>query len=701
MNALADVVRGMDALADIVVLRPWRLITTLETGRARMWRTSTATAGTRISPLSHRPPQNSMLVGLDEFVSCTVCAQRRSDVWPNIEVLLEGPCIQLEVVAVQAMPSNSMMVLEVERNQAFIIVDRIRLGDLGGDGPNGGQILRVPVSIVEALKATAAQQASADGPVVRLSIVTDGVLFGSSQLGTAGTRTLGELVRYTSATLLVQNEETGFPVVSGSPPIPCEFTLKAVADSLPKGWSRPKPPPYEGRRYKRHVFMMTRGTRGDVQPFVALAVGMANQQGWLVTVCTELYWREFVEKHAQNLDNGAIRFLPCGGDTHLETSSWFYSQAMQNNSDAMQTVIMAASEWNFFPSTPVIVHQVAREQKGEHPIDLLICGFTLVGVCMLASEKCGVPMAGFIAQAAAIPTVDPSADQILFGAQAARKTIKSTFENFLLNPNALPNLRSDFGLSRWKATWPTIFKQAVPMVIPMHPETFTRPADWGPHVSLTDFIFLRPKNSSSKPLATELQDFIDVSRAAGRKIMLMTFSSMPVPRRSIFRVAIRMLRETKHKMSLIFVGKGLGMAGQDLVSASAELIAAGQLMEVENADFGSLFPQLDAFIVHGGLGTTVEAIRTRKPVAVTGILLMDQRFWADVVCKKLIGPEPATIDKFYHSCVEFADKALDPDSEWAKAAAALTFGSTRGDDGVRANVNGFKALLDGGVQAVR
>ena len=128
MDALADVVRGMDALADIVVLRPWRLITTLETDDARMWRTSTATADTRISPLSHRPPQNSMLVGLDEFVSCTVCAQRRSDVWPNIEALLEGPCIQLEVVAVQAMPSNSMMVLEVERNQAFIIVDRIRLG---------------------------------------------------------------------------------------------------------------------------------------------------------------------------------------------------------------------------------------------------------------------------------------------------------------------------------------------------------------------------------------------------------------------------------------------------------------------------------------------------------------------------------------------------------------------------------------------
>ena len=42
---------------------------------------------------------------------------------------------------------------------------------------------------------------------------------------------------------------------------------------------------------------------------------------------------------------------------------------------------------------------------------------------------------------------------------------------------------------------------------------------------------------------------------------------------------------------------------------------------------GVLFRHVDAFVVHGGLGTTVEALRMKKPVAVTGTLLMDQRFW--------------------------------------------------------------------------
>ena len=62
------------------------------------------------------------------------------------------------------------------------------------------------------------------------------------------------------------------------------------------------------------------------------------------------------------------------------------------------------------------------------------------------------------------------------------------------------------------------------------------------------------------------------------------------------------------------------------------------------ADFGVLFRQMDAFVVHGGLGTTVEALRMKKPVAVTGVLLMDQRFWGGVCFNKGVGPAPVHFD---------------------------------------------------------
>ena len=60
----------------------------------------------------------------------------------------------------------------------------------------------------------------------------------------------------------------------------------------------------------------------------------------------------------------------------------------------------------------------------------------------------------------------------------------------------------------------------------------------------------------------------------------------------------------------------------ELDERKQQLVAAGKFLALERADFGVLFRQMDAFIVHGGLGTTVEALRMRKPVAVTGVLLM-------------------------------------------------------------------------------
>ena len=49
--------------------------------------------------------------------------------------------------------------------------------------------------------------------------------------------------------------------------------------------------PSSTKAYPVHVFMMSRGTRGDVQPYVALARGMASLRGWLITLCTEESWR--------------------------------------------------------------------------------------------------------------------------------------------------------------------------------------------------------------------------------------------------------------------------------------------------------------------------------------------------------------------------------------------------------------------------
>ena len=85
----------------------------------------------------------------------------------------------------------------------------------------------------------------------------------------------------------------------------------------------------------------------------------------------------------------------------------------------------------------------------------------------------------------------------------------------------------------------------------------------------------------------------------------------------------------------------------------------------------------------------------KKPVAVTGTLLMDQRFWGGVCEAKGVGPAPVHIGNFTDHCVEFVNGAFGEDSELAANARALDFGD-EANDGVRANVEAFAKLIETG-----
>merc|ERR1719336_1463008 len=148
-------------------------------------------------------------------------------------------------------------------------------------------------------------------------------------------------------------------------------------------------------------------------------------------------------------------------------------------------------------------------------------------------------------------------------------------------------------------------------------------------------------------------------------------------------------------LRMVYVGK---RSSNRLPSGTAkklgELVRSGRVLEVDRADFGVLFREMDLFVVHGGLGTTVEALRMRKPTCVTGPLLLDQRWWGDLCFQKGIGPPPVTAAAFVGKCAAFAEGALHPDDPhgWQAAAARLDWGASS-NDGVEDNVAHFERLL--------
>lgn len=184
-------------------------------------------------------------------------------------------------------------------------------------------------------------------------------------------------------------------------------------------------------------------------------------------------------------------------------------------------------------------------------------------------------------------------------------------------------------------------------MIPMREGTFDRPPDWWPNILLTDFIFLRKDAKKSVALGEPLGSFIAAARSAGGKLAIMTFSSMAVSRRSILQCSTKMIEECRYNLHLIYVGQEIGDCPEGLVAKAEALAVEGRFLSVRNADFGALFKEIDCFIVHGGLGTTVEALRMKKPCTVTGPLLLDQRFWGKLCHQKGVGTDMVHIDQFH------------------------------------------------------
>jgi len=506
--------------------------------------------------------------------------------------------------------------------------------------------------------------------------------------------------------------------------VPCELVVAVEPSTLPPDWPTPEDREYDMHAYKKHIFMMTRGTRGDVQPFVALARGLAERLGWMVTIQTELKFRDFVLTKGSDVENGVVRFLPSGGDTETRIERPEAAWAMKQKSEAVQSIMLAASESNFFGSLPVYVHHVERLQRSSTPVDLVIAGFTLMGAAMVVSEYCHVPMAGFILQPTCIPSSDEAWRAIvpIKGSKKKRHTEDSapqhswgerfTTHDFLnrLKKMAelnIPQMRARFGLDGNVHTWPTLLALEIPMVIPIQPGTIEAPADWHDWIQFTDFIFLTSKAKSKNAFGEELYDFIQGAKEAGRKLLAMTFSSMPVSREKMLLSALNMIALGNTPLSVIYIGKRydnvstkcknlhsdlVQTKGRRLEDIMDELKNRKLFIEIERAPFDILFREMDAFVIHGGLGTTVDALRMHKPIQVSGVLLMDQRFWGQVCEQKGVGPEPIHIDNFPETCVDFINEALKEDSVWKQNAEKLTWGE-EGSDGVKSNVEAMVQLV--------
>eukprot|EP00435_Cladocopium_sp_Y103_P068767 s95_g32.t1 len=190
------------------------------------------------------------------------------------------------------------------------------------------------------------------------------------------------------------------------------------------------------------------------------------------------------------------------------------------------------------------------------------------------------------------------------------------------HPNPIPDpdvcwpLRSNISVSNEQEK--ELKVQGIPMIVPVSPvalgETQARSLE-EKGMTLTDFIFLRSEDAATPPLPEDVSNFIRKAKSEARKVILMTFSSMPVGYQRILKIAVKICHDCRIeglRPVVIAMVKGQPQEQsqqQNLIQEADRWKQKQRLLVVDKSlDFGALFPQVDAIMLHGGLGVTSEAL---------------------------------------------------------------------------------------------
>ena len=141
----------------------------------------------------------------------------------------------------------------------------------------------------------------------------------------------------------------------------------------------------------------------------------------------------------------------------------------------------------------------------------------------------------------------------------------------------------------------------------------------------------------------ELLDFLD----RHKKIVFITFGSMSNTNpREITRIIVDVLK--KNNISAIINTSWGGLEEVDEYPANIHFVS--------NIPYDWIFPKIDAVIHHGGSGTTHTALKYGCPSLIIPHIL-DQFFWNNIISKLHLGPKGMSIKKLNEN--DFESKFLD------------------------------------------
>jgi len=412
------------------------------------------------------------------------------------------------------------------------------------------------------------------------------------------------------------------------------------------------------------------GSRGDVQPYVALGKGL-QQAGYEVCVLTHDAFEGLVRGEH-------LEFFAVGGDPRTLVDH------IMNEAGAGKKPNEVALMSKLIPLIRPLGREILERCWEQcQDIDALVLNVLGIVMGVPIAQKRGIPMFPAYLQPMT-PTREFPA--LSFPAVPAWLNPQITPTYNRLSAEFLDWLRWQIYRSMAKAVHEvlgmhmhspmTLFQELQTPTLYGFSESFLpRPADWPDYCYITGYWFL--DSSANWQPSAELQEFMQ----AGTPPVYIGFGSMGSG-------------DASHLTELVV--QALALSGQrGIVMTGWGALKHEQLPEtvfaVDDVPHDWLFPQTAAVVHHGGAGTTGAGLRAGVPTIIIPFM-SDQPFWGDLVYKRGVGPRPIHQRRLSAEALADAITQAVTDQEM-RVCAAMLGEKIRGEDGVGKAVRLFQEYV--------
>lgn len=365
-----------------------------------------------------------------------------------------------------------------------------------------------------------------------------------------------------------------------------------------------------------NVTILSVGSRGDVQPYIALGRGLA-QAGHTVRLTTHETFKALIT-------NYGLDFSPIGGNVKAIV-----------HGEAGQTAIASGSNpFKVLPSMskalePILGEVLENSWKACQDADLIISSGTAFWGDDIAEHR-GIPSVFALLQPVVInrqiasPITPPS---LLHLGSAfnwlTHQIVNRLYWSLFQGPinqwrqqtlGEPPRRECPFFRDRWFST-PKLFGYS-PSVLPA-------PADWNSNCHVTGYWFLDAPSEFTPP-----QDLLDFLESGDAPVSIGFGSMASRDAENLTGIALAALKKTGQR-GILLTGWS-GISNTDLPA---------DVFKLEAIPHDWLFPKMKAIVHHGGAGTTSAALRSGIPSVVVPFFA-DQPFWGDRLARLQVSPDP-------------------------------------------------------------